>query len=357
MSEPDAAFRPASSAAWWMLAILAAWVLSPFLSAIAWACVLAHATWPLHAWIGRRLPGGRTSHAVVSTVLITLAAICPVVVLAMSIRSDLSSLASWGTAYLDHDVADVLDTVARIPVIGRTVHDWFAGQDIEVASVRDLLHQWSAGVASWLLALVGDVGRNLVRFGLTVCFLFLLYAHGDRVAAAVKALCRRAIGGEAEAWIGICAHANRAVVVSMLLAAVIQGVVAGAGYWLFGLHAPVLLGLATAVASLLPFVGTLLVWGPACALLLSAGHTWPAVGLAAWGTFLIHPTDNILRPWLVSGAVRLPFLLVFLGVVGGLAGMGLIGIVLGPMVLAVAWQAVRKESGEARLDDVSGAGT
>lgn len=334
--------QPASGVAWGLLAILAAWVLSPFLSAIAWACVLAHATWPLHARIARRLPGGPVLHAVVSTGLVALAGIGPLVLLALAIRGDVAAGISWGHAALERDVADLLDTIARIPLVGRTVHDWFDGQANGPTSLRALLHQWTTQGAGWLLFVLGDIGRNLVRFGLTVCFLFLLYAYGERVVAAVRTGARRLLGDEADSWLGVCAQANRAVVVSMLLAALLQGVVAGTGYWLVGLRTPVLLGLATAVASLLPFVGTLLVWGPASAFLLWNGQVWPALGLAAWGALLIHPIDNILRPWLVSGAVRLPFLLVFLGVVGGLAGMGLIGIVLGPMVLAVAWEALRK---------------
>jgi predicted PurR-regulated permease PerM len=343
MTESRRQRRPASGAAWCVLAILASWILSPFLSAIAWSCVLAHATWPVHARIARWLPGGRTSHAIVSTCLITSASIVPLIMLALSVRGDLAAAISWVDAHLDRDVASILDSVARIPLIGPAIHDWFAGQALELTSVRDLLQQWAAQVARWLLLVLGDIGRNLARFGLTVCFLFLLYAHGDRVVAAVRTAAQRAIGDEADHWLDVCAQANRAVVVSMLLAALVQGIVASVGYWLVGLQTPVLLGLATAVASLLPLVGTLLVWGPASVFLLSNGQAWPALALVAWGSFLIHPTDNILRPWLVSGAVRLPFLLVFLGVVGGLACTGLIGIVLGPMVLAVAWDAIRKE--------------
>lgn len=341
MTEPRPHPRSAGNAAWWLLAILAAWILWPFLSAIAWACVLAHVTWPVHARIGRRLRAGPTWHAAVSTSLVALAAMAPLAVLALAIRDDVAAGISWGSAALDRDVADVLDTVARLPLIGRGLHDWFDGQAIATMNVRDLLHQWTTQVTRWLVSALGDIGRNVLRFGLMLCFLFLLYAHGERVVAAVRTAAGRVIGGEADRWLEVCARANRAVVVSMLLTALIQGAVAGAGYWLFGLGAPALLGLATAVATLLPVVGTLLVWGPLSAFLLASGHVWPALGLAAWGTFLIHPIDNILRPWLVSGAVRLPFLLVFLGVVGGLAGMGLIGIVLGPMVLAVAWEAVR----------------
>jgi len=332
---------PAGREAFWLLAILATWILSPFLSAIAWACIIAHATWPAHMRISRWLPGGRLSHALASACLVTLAGIVPLVVLAWSIRSDLAVAISWANANLDRDVADILDTVAQIPWIGRSVHDWFSGQSNELTSVRDLLHQATAQVMSRLLLVLGDIGRNIARFALTVCFLFLLYLDGDRVAAAVRAAARSAIGERADAWLNVCAQANRAVIVSMLLAALVQGVVATAGYWLVGLQAPLLLGLATAVASLLPFVGTLLVWGPASVFLLSMGEVWPALGLVAWGTVLIHPADNILRPWLVSGAVRLPFLLVFLGVVGGIAAAGLVGIVLGPMILAVGWEAAR----------------
>lgn len=341
------ACRPAC----WLLAVLAAWILLPFLSAIAWACILAHATWPVHARIARSLPGGARSHALVSTCLVTLAGIVPALVLAWSIRSNLAIAMSWVNANLDRDVRDVLDTAARVPWVGPLAHDWFDGQASELTSVRDLLHQWSAQVLAGLIRLVGDIGRNAFRFALTVCFLFLLYLEGDRIAAAVRAAGRRSMGEQADAWLRVCAQANRAMMVSVLLVALIQGLVATTGYWLVGFRAPLLLGFATAVTSLVPVVGTLLVWGPASVVLLSMGEVWPAVGLVAWGTLLIHPIDNVLRPWLVSGAVRLPFLLVFLGVVGGLAAAGLVGIVLGPMILAVGWEACRTALATSRATD------
>jgi predicted PurR-regulated permease PerM len=98
----------------------------------------------------------------------------------------------------------------------------------------------------------------------------------------------------------------------------------------------VLLGALTAAASIVPVVGTLLVMAPASLALFATGHLWPALGLIAWGTLLVHPVDNVLRPLLISNATKLPFLLVMFGVLGGLAAFGLIGVFIGPIALALA---------------------
>jgi Ca2+-transporting ATPase len=112
--------------------------------------------------------------------------------------------------------------------------------------------------------------------------------------------------------------------------------VAAGGYAVAGVPAPVLLGFVTALASVLPMLGTFLVWGTVAAGLLLAAHWWQAVVLLLWGTLLIHPIDNVLRPWLVSSATKMPFLVALLGVLGGLAAFGFVGVFLGPVILAVA---------------------
>ena len=128
----------------------------------------------------------------------------------------------------------------------------------------------------------------------------------------------------------------KAAIFGLLVTAIVQGAIAGVGFAVFGVEAPVLLGVLTAVASIIPVVGTFLIWGSASVWLAATGHAWAALGLCAWGVILVHPADNILRPLLISSSTRLPFLLVMFGVVGGLAAFGLAGLIIGPVVLAIA---------------------
>jgi predicted PurR-regulated permease PerM len=118
-------------------------------------------------------------------------------------------------------------------------------------------------------------------------------------------------------------------------------------------RAPVLLGALTAVVSLAPLVGTSLVWGPICIWLLMSDHPWPALALLAWGVILVHPIDNVIRPLVISNVTHIPFLLVMFGVLGGLAAFGLIGLFLGPVILALGYAVWQEWLGEeAPTDDV-----
>jgi len=327
---------------WAGVVIAACWILAPFLSALAWACILAHVTWPMHARLTRRIPGWPRTSAVLSTAVVAIAVVVPLIGISAALRTDTAAVSHLVGAYLDRGMNDVLDSASRIPVAGPALHDWFSGRLDTDASLRDFLGQWAAQGLGALLGLLGGVGRNLAKFGLAIIFLYVLYRHGEELTGALRTALRKGSGSGGERWMRIAAAANRAVMLSLLLAAVLQGIVAGLGYWLVGLEAPLLLGFATALASLLPMVGTFLVWGPASLVLLSSGHPLAALSLLAWGTLLVHPLDNVLRPLFISSAVDLPFLLVFLGVVGGIAAFGLVGIVVGPVVLSVCWRMARE---------------
>ena len=144
------------------------------------------------------------------------------------------------------------------------------------------------------------------------------------------------LGARCDIYWNAASNMSRAIVLSVVFASVIQGVVAAIGYWLFGLDVPILLGVATAFSAIIPFVGTALIWVPASAILMLNGHPWLGGGMLVWGFLLIHPVDNVMRPMLISNATHIPFILSMFGVLGGLAAFGLIGLFLGPVVIAVA---------------------
>ncbi len=129
---------------------------------------------------------------------------------------------------------------------------------------------------------------------------------------------------------------TRAVIYGFLVTAFAQGLVAGIGYQLFGLQSPALLGTLTGVLSLVPLFGTALVWAPAGIRLLLTGHVGQGIALLAWGTLLVHPIDNLLRPLLISAATHVPFILIIFGALGGMAAFGLVGAFVGPVLLGIA---------------------
>jgi predicted PurR-regulated permease PerM len=138
---------------------------------------------------------------------------------------------------------------------------------------------------------------------------------------------------------------TRAVVYGLLVTALVQGTLAGLGYWVAGLSAPILLGLITTLFAMVPFA-TPIVWGGAGLWLLFQGEMVAGVGVLLWGALVVSQIDNIVRPLLISANTDIPFLLVLLGVLGGVLAFGLIGLFLGPIVLAVLLAVWREWAGQ-----------
>lgn len=310
------------------------WVLSPFFAALAWAGILAYVTWPLYRRINRGLVGRDTLAALLMTLVVTVTLLAPL---------------AWVTLSVANDVANAAEAVRRIaaeglPPLPPAVRAWPGGEwlfaqyagiqsnpawlraQVEVAGITD--------PALWK-AVAGGLGRNLAKFGLAVFALFFLYRHGAAALAQFGRVSTHWLGAAARGYWSAVGTTVHAVVFGIVLTALAQGTLAGLGYWAAGVGAPALWGAVTALVSLIPFVGPV-VWIGLSLALLAQGETGAALGLFLWGALVVSWVDNLIRPLAISGPTRIPFLLVFLAVLGGLNAFGLIGLFLGPVLLAVS---------------------
>jgi len=310
------------------------WVLSPFLASLAWAGILAYVTWPLHQWLSRRLPGRDRLVALLMTLGVAATLLLPLVWVMFTVAGDVS-VASATLKQL---------TTHGLPPLPPGVHAWPGGEWIvaqyqrvqaDPAWVRAQIDALGFTDIIGLKAVAGGVGRNVAKFGLAVFALFFLYRHGDSVLAQFRGVATRWLGEAARGYIQSVGVTVRAVVFGIVLTALAQGVLAGLGYWVAGLAAPALWGMITALVSLIPFVGPV-VWIGLSLNLLAHGETGAALGLFLWGALVVSWIDNLIRPLVISGPTRIPFLLVFLGVLGGIHAFGLIGLFLGPVLLAIS---------------------
>ncbi len=310
------------------------WVLSPFLASLAWAGILAYVTWPLHQTLCRRLPGRDSLAALLMTLGVAATLLLPMVWVLFTLVGDIAAASA------------VLKQVSAqgLPPLAAGVRDWPGGEWIaaqyqrvqaDPAWVRAQIHALGLTDAGNLKVVVGGVGRNVAKFGLAVFALFFLYRHGDSVLAQFRGVATRWLGEAARGYIQAVGVTVRAVVFGIVLTALAQGLLAGMGYWVAGIAAPVLWGVITALVSLIPFVGPV-VWIGLSLGLLAHGETQAALGLFLWGALVVSWVDNLIRPLVISGPTRIPFLLVFLGVLGGLNAFGLIGLFLGPVLLAIS---------------------
>jgi predicted PurR-regulated permease PerM len=207
---------------------------------------------------------------------------------------------------------------------------------------------WLAAHTTDLSTLAGGLGKGLAKLILVVVILFFFFRDGTRIVRELRHVLERFIGAHIHNYLHAAGTTTRAVVYGVLLTALVQGVVAGLGYWAAGLTSPVMFGLLTMILALIPF-GTPLAWGAAGLLLLLQGETGAAVGIWIWGATIVSQLDNVLRPLFISSISPIPFLLVLFGILGGLLAFGLVGLFIGPIVLSVVWAVWREWT--AHLDE------
>jgi len=314
-------------------------VLKPFLVPIVWAAILAYVTWPLFR-AARRLTHRPRIVAGVITLTVALGVGIP-------LGGLLALLANEATALVTR-TADWVNAGAPSPqwVVDRP---WLATR-IDQLEFRDYFDpkqiasyatQYGTMVSTRLVDLAGGVARNVFAFGIMLVMLFAFYTDGERLIEHARRLARVVFPRAPAAFLDNVGGVVRAVVFGLLGTAIAQGVIAAIGFTLFGVPFPAILGLATSALSFVP-VGPPLLWGGAALWLFLEGAAWYKwAGMALWGLTLVSSVDNVLRPVLISsGPVQVPFLLVFLGVLGGLASMGVLGLFLGPVLLSVTFALV-----------------
>lgn len=334
------------------LILLAFLVVTPFLSPLAWAGVLAYASWPAAKGIRRRCGGRDTLAAALTTTLMALTIFVPLFWLGWLAQQEVSRIHPLFQEFVTAP-PPVPDWLRRMPGLG----DWlFQKRELLLADPQSIIAAgklWLKAHSSQAAVLVGGLGRNLIKLVLVVLILFFFYRDGARIVLELRHVLERYLGSSAHGYLEAVAATSRAVVYGVLLTALVQGSLAGAGYWVAGLDSPVTLGATTALFALVPF-GTPLLWGGAGLWLLSQGKMGAAFGMWVWGALVVSQADNLLRPLFISSVSAIPFLLVLFGVLGGILAFGLVGLFVGPIVLAVAWAVWREWA--AHLDEMDSAG-
>jgi predicted PurR-regulated permease PerM len=318
------------------LALLCALILAPFIGPITWAVILAYASWPLYRRLRRLLHANRTVAALVMTLILGLAVVIPVLWILVLVQSELTGAYQALTKYLAQGPQQVPHVLSRIPWVGGKLQETLNRYATDPTQLTQELSAWVLGWASQLGRIMSSVGRTIVRMTLTLLTLFFFYRDGETIAAQADQVVEGFFGDRLNPYVVTAGKMTRAVVYGLLITAIAQGAIAGIGYAVLGLSAPVLLGFLTGLLSIVPLVGTAIVWVPVGIYLLSMGLVWQGIVMLLWGVLLVNPADQVLRPMLISNATRVPFLIVLFGALGGLTAFGLIGLLIGPVVLAVA---------------------
>ena len=316
------------------LLALAWMVLGIFLVPVAWAGILAYISWPWYRWLVARMPGRQNLSASLMTLLMTCLMVLPLLLLLVALESELISAYRAVMARLAEGPVQVPEAVRQLPGLGDWLYGYLQRLLAEPAQIGVQLQSWLGEGREALVKVVGGVGRNALKFGFALLTLFFLYRDGITVIGQARQVLLKFLGERVHTYLDAIGATTKAVVYGLVLTALAQGALAGLGYWAAGIEAPAVLGAVTALIAFIPF-GAPVVWVSLSLWLLFTGHTLEGVGLFVWGALVVSWVDNLIRPWVISGATRIPFLLVMFGVLGGLAAFGLIGLFLGPVILAV----------------------
>ena len=310
-------------------------ILRPFLASIAWAAILAYGSWPLYRVVHRPFGRFQNSAAFCMTVLLTCAVILPILWLSVLLSNELIYAYRSLAAYIAEKPMVLPDFIRGIPWLGDRAQQLIDQLSGGPAALSRQTGGWIQTWASEITGFLGGVGRGIGKLLIVMVTLFFFYRDGESIRRQCRLVVTKLFGDRLDTYVNTAGAMTRAVLYGFLITAFAQGLIAGVGYAILGLHGSVLLGAMTGVLSVVPVLGTALVWGPLGAYLLITGHIWKGIILLMWGLLLVHPTDNVLRPLLISNATHVPFIIVMFGVIGGVAATGLVGVFVGPIVLAL----------------------
>jgi len=322
-------------------------VLRPFVSALLWAVVLSFASWPVHRRLLSLLGNRRTLAALAMTLGMVLILLLPFLVVGITLADNVKEL----TAATRHWIADgppaPPEWLAKVPVVGAQAAEYWRNLAADTARLWEEAQRFIEPVSLWLLKIGLALGAGVVELALSIFIAFFLFRDGVHLGQRLTAAIER-IGGERGGHLlTVAGKTVRGVVYGILGTALAQAVVAGIGFVIAGVPGAALLALLTFFASVVPIVGTALVWLPAAIWLFHLGSTGWGIFMLIWGLGVAN-LDNIVKPWLISQGSNMPFILIFFGVLGGALAFGFIGVFLGPTLLAVGYRLVEEWSSGAR---------
>ena len=336
--------------------LLGLFVLENFLRALAWAGILAVATWPLYLRVQARLPPSKHNILLpgLFTVVSTLVVLVPLVLLAFQAGGEARVIAGWVRDAREHGVK-LPEQLAHLPAFQAQIDAWWQANLADPAGARMLLGRMDAELMSVGRNYGSRVAHSAVNFGFTMLALFFLYKEGPTLSAQMLHAAQSLFGPHGQRVARQLVASIHGVVDGLVLVGLGVGLLLGIGYMVAGVPHPVLLGAISAVAAMIPFAPWVMV-AVAALLVVAAGKTVAAAVLAAYGFAIIFAADHFVRPVLIGGATKLPFIWVLLGILGGVETFGLLGLFLGPAVMACLILLWRDWVGDARTKPASSSG-
>jgi predicted PurR-regulated permease PerM len=318
-----------------VLVVLGLWILHDFLPALAWAVVLAIALWPLYQRLLQVLP--ESSARITAPLLLTLAIgvlfVAPLVMLGIAIAHETHYFIGLVVS-ARHSGLAVPEWIADLPIVGPSIADWWRTNLSDPIMAEALFGRLTPRmVAESARQYGGEIVHRVVIFLFTLLTLFFLFRDGSRLANQLRSLSNRVVGARGEVIAHHMIDAVHGTVTGLVLVGFAEGVVLGVVYVAVGLPYPASIGALTGVLAVIPF-GAPVIFTIAALYMVSVGKAIGGIVIFVAGMIVLFIADHFIRPVLIGGAARLPFLWVLMGLLGGLETFGIIGLFLGPAIMA-----------------------
>ena len=328
-------------------------VLQPFLAATVWAATLVVATWPLMLRLQSALGGRRGPAAAVMTLVLLFLVLLPLSMAISAIMSNAGLLLDLPAAASVVRIPSPPAWLSDIPLIGRPAADkWKSLAESSTGDIIQLVRPYVMSVTEWFLQAAGSFAQVLLHLLLTIGIAAILYAKGEAAAAWCRRFGRRLADKRGEDVVVLAGQAIRGVALGVVVTALAQTLATGIALVAAGVPQA---GLLTAVTLLLCIaqIGPILVVLPSIIWMFATGQTMPGIVLVAIGVPAVL-MDNVLRPILIRRGADLPLLLILVGVIGGLFAFGVLGLFLGPVILAVTYTLLQHWVAETKEEETEG---
>lgn len=320
-----------------VMIIACLWIVRPFVLGFAWAGTIVIATWPLMLRIQRLLWGKRSLAVLVMTLLLLMLFVIPVALLVNSLVDNSGPVINWATK--GNMELPKFEWLHAIPLIGDNLYaGWNTLVESGGSAIMAKVRPYIGTTTTWFLGQAIHVGSFLMHCGLMLLFSVLLYAKGETLGNGIRHFAFRLAGKRGDAAVLLAGQAIRAVALGVVVTALVQSVLGGVGLAIAGIPNATLLTVVMLMCCLVQ-IGPLVVLVPSIAWLYWTGDTTWGTVLLVWSC-VVGTMDNFIRPVLIRMGADLPMILILSGVIGGLIAFGMIGLFIGPVLLAVSYRLI-----------------
>jgi predicted PurR-regulated permease PerM len=323
-------------------------VMLPFVSALLWGVVLAISCWPAYTRLLKLTGNRRTLASVLMMLGMMLVILLPFAIVGLTLADNVTALTAAAKKWIESGPPSPPAWLSKIPLVGaKAVEGWLALAS-DTGKLLEKSKELIQAISAWLLKGGLILGRGVLELALSVLISFFFFRDGVSAVERLGTAVERISGEKGRRLLVVAGKTIRGVVYGILGTALVQAVLAGIGFVIAGVPGSALLALLTFFFSVVPVIGTGLVWIPVAFWLFHQGSTGWGIFMVIWG-LAVGNVDNIIKPWLISQGSDMPFILVFFGVLGGALTFGFIGVFLGPTLLAVGWRLVEEWASSGRI--------